>query len=92
MVLDSSLDLESNDHGNAFLRNSTVRNFAWRELIVTVKDRETKQMMDLLCGVSGYATQGTFHHVKLWLVWLSRFYKNHNKIKITLLVQENLWH
>ena len=53
-----SRDLESNNTVNAFLKNSTVRNFSWKDLIVTVKDRETKQMRDLLNSVSGYASQG----------------------------------
>lgn len=53
-----SRDLESNNAANVFLKNSTVRNFSWKDLIVTVKDRETKQMRDLLNNVSGYASQG----------------------------------
>lgn len=53
-------DLESNNTANAFLKNSTVRNFSWKDLVVTVKDRETKQMRDLLSNVSGYASQGKY--------------------------------
>lgn len=53
-------DLESNNSANAFLRNSTVRDFSWKDLVVTVKDRETKQMRDLLSNVSGYASQGKY--------------------------------
>ncbi|KAK2763092.1 hypothetical protein FQN54_009726 [Arachnomyces sp. PD_36] len=53
-----SRDLESNNGVNAFLKNSTVRNFSWTDLVVTVKDRETKQPRNLLSNVSGYASQG----------------------------------
>ncbi|CAG8152621.1 unnamed protein product [Penicillium salamii] len=52
-----SPDLERNDGGD-FLMNRTVQNFSWRDLTVTVKDRETKQSRDLINLISGDAQQG----------------------------------
>ncbi|CAG8351186.1 unnamed protein product [Penicillium salamii] len=52
-----SPDLERNDGGD-FLMNQTVQNFSWRDLTVTVKDRETKQSRDLINLISGDAQHG----------------------------------
>ncbi|CAG7971254.1 unnamed protein product [Penicillium salamii] len=52
-----SPDLERNDGGD-FLMNQTVQNFSWRDLNVTVKDRETKQFRDLINSISGDAQHG----------------------------------
>ncbi|KAJ5172400.1 hypothetical protein N7492_004993 [Penicillium capsulatum] len=52
-----SPDLERGD-GSDFLRNSIVRDFSWRGLTVTVKDRQTKAARDLINGVSGEVRQG----------------------------------
>ncbi|CAG8942586.1 unnamed protein product [Penicillium salamii] len=52
-----SPDLERNDGGD-FLMNQTVQNFSWRDLTVTVKDRETKQSRDLINSISGDAQHG----------------------------------
>ena len=50
-------DLESNDQ-HAFLMNNTVQNFAWKDVTVTVKDRETKKAKVILSSTSGYVNQG----------------------------------
>lgn len=40
------------------LRNTTVKNFAWQNITVTVKDHKTKQPKDLLHGVNGIVRAG----------------------------------
>ena len=52
-----SPDLERNDSGD-FLMNQTVQNFSWKDLTVTVKDRETKNTRDLINSISGDAQHG----------------------------------
>lgn len=54
-------DLEKNDH--QFLINHTVQEFSWSGLTVTVKDRQTKQVRDLINDVSGSTLQGMPHFV-----------------------------
>lgn len=51
-------DVESNKTEEAFLKNETVHSFSWKQLNVAVKDRQTKQMKDLLCDVNGHVEQG----------------------------------
>ncbi|KAJ5908791.1 hypothetical protein N7495_001473 [Penicillium taxi] len=50
------VDLERNENG--FLMNTSVRNFSWSGLTVTVKDRQTKKARDLINGISGDVLQG----------------------------------
>ncbi|KAJ5280748.1 hypothetical protein N7478_006120 [Penicillium angulare] len=53
-------DPERGDHdeGRYFLRNTSVQNFSWSNLLVTVKDRQTKEPRDLIHNVSGDVKQG----------------------------------
>lgn len=53
-------DLERNRSGQAFLMNNTVHNFAWKNVIVTVKDRQTKRMRDLICDINGCVKQSWY--------------------------------
>ncbi|KFY01976.1 hypothetical protein V490_00706 [Pseudogymnoascus sp. VKM F-3557] len=43
---------------DAHLRNTTVKNFAWQDINVTVKDTKTKQAKALLHNVSGIVNAG----------------------------------
>lgn len=52
------LDVESG--AGDFLKNSLVRDFAWRGLSVTVKDRQSKVDRDLIHGVCGDVQAGLF--------------------------------
>lgn len=55
-----SVDLEkgaSDEH----LKNTTVNNFAWQNITVTVKDHKTKQPKELLRSVRGVVQAG-----KIW--------------------------
>lgn len=45
---------------DAHLRNTTVKNFAWQDINVTVKDTNTKQPKALLHNVSGIVNAGTY--------------------------------
>lgn len=44
---------------DAHLQNTTVKNFAWQNITVTVKDHKTKQPKALLRGVNGIVKAGT---------------------------------
>lgn len=56
----SSGDVEKNaaDSGYVHLTNGTLHNFSWDNVSVTVKDRSTKQPLDILSGVSGFIEAG----------------------------------
>ena len=53
-----SVDLEKGA-GDEQLKNTTVKNFAWRNVTVTVKDHKTKQPKELLRNVRGVVQAGT---------------------------------
>lgn len=42
----------------AHLTNDAVKSFSWENITVTVKDRASKQPVDILSGVSGYIEAG----------------------------------
>lgn len=44
--------------GYAHLTNDTVQSFSWEDITVTVKDRATKQPLNILSGVSGIIQAG----------------------------------
>ncbi|KAJ5414276.1 hypothetical protein N7509_000903 [Penicillium cosmopolitanum] len=50
-------DLERNED-HQFLMNRSVRNFSWKGLTVTVKDRQTKDARELIKDISGDVQQG----------------------------------
>ncbi|EED19262.1 ABC transporter, putative [Talaromyces stipitatus ATCC 10500] len=56
--IDSTIDIEGNKTEQGFLLNDTVHSFSWKDLFVTVKDRQTKQMKDLICDVNGSVGKG----------------------------------
>lgn len=55
-----SADVEKNAAGldHAHLMNDTVQSFAWKDVNVTVKDRATKQPLDILSNISGVVEAG----------------------------------
>ncbi|RAO65046.1 uncharacterized protein BHQ10_001058 [Talaromyces amestolkiae] len=55
---DGPSDIEGHKTEQAFLLNDTVPSFSWQQLIVTVKDRETKKAKDLICDVNGSVEKG----------------------------------
>jgi hypothetical protein len=54
-----SVDLEQKVVDEAHLRNTTVHNFTWQGVTVTVKDRKTKQPKVILDGIDGTVRAGT---------------------------------
>ncbi|KAL4955224.1 P-loop containing nucleoside triphosphate hydrolase protein [Aspergillus filifer] len=54
---DFNTDLERND-ADQFLMNHSIRDFSWKDLTVTVKDRRTKQPRNLIDGLNGSVQQG----------------------------------
>ena len=56
--LDSGVDIEKTVT-NTHLQNTTVKDFAWRDITVTVKDKKTKESKVLLKGVNGVIKAGT---------------------------------
>jgi hypothetical protein len=52
-----SVDVEERA-ADAHLQNTTVKNFVWQNITVTVKDHKTKQPKALLHGVNGVVMAG----------------------------------
>ncbi|CAO2649430.1 Nn.00g068150.m01.CDS01 [Neocucurbitaria sp. VM-36] len=53
---DVEKDVASSDY--AHLTNDTVHSFSWEDVTVTVKDRSSKQPLDILSGVNGIVDAG----------------------------------
>lgn len=58
--MSTTLDVEKGvaGEGYAHLSNESVHSFSWENVTVTVKDRSTKQPLDLLSGVNGIVEAG----------------------------------
>jgi ABC-type multidrug transport system ATPase subunit len=54
----SSEDIEKCSADYAHLTNETVYSFSWEDVTVTVKDRASKQPLDILAGVNGMVEAG----------------------------------
>lgn len=63
-------DVEKGKADYAHLENATVHSFSWRDVTVTVKDRRTKQPLEILAGVDGIVEAGwyPFLDIKLQLI------------------------
>jgi hypothetical protein len=53
-----SMDVEQKAVDEAHLQNTTVHNFTWQGVTVTVKDRKTKQPKVILDGIDGTVRAG----------------------------------
>lgn len=51
-------DIEKGATDYAHLTNTTVHSFSWENVTVSVKDRKTKQPLDILSGVDGIVEAG----------------------------------
>lgn len=51
-------DVEQSAVDDAYLKNTTVRNFMWKDVTVTVKDHKTKEAKAILDTVSGVVEAG----------------------------------
>ena len=51
-------DVEKGGADYAYLTNTTVRSYSWQDVIVTVKDRKTKQPLEILSGGNGIVEAG----------------------------------
>ena len=54
----SASDPESGFDGDAHLLNTTVRHFTWAGVTVTVKDRNTKELRNIVDDVEGTVEAG----------------------------------
>jgi hypothetical protein len=52
------VDIEKDAGGYIQLINSSVRSFSWKDITVTVKDRQTKQPKELLHDINGVVKAG----------------------------------
>ena len=59
MSIPNSLDVEKTASDYAPLTNHSVQSFSWEKVTVTVKDRHTKQPLELLSDVKGIINAGT---------------------------------
>jgi ABC-type sulfate/molybdate transport systems ATPase subunit len=55
-----SIDIERKMTIEAHLKNSTVQNFVWKDIGVTVKDRATKEPIRIVDNVSGFVKAGLY--------------------------------
>jgi ABC-type multidrug transport system ATPase subunit len=54
-----SIDVEKGSSTDyAHLTNTSVHSFSWKDVTVTVKDRKTKQPLEILSGVDGIVEAG----------------------------------
>lgn len=51
-------DIEKYAFSDNSLKNDTVRDFAWQDVTVTIKDRGTKLPKAILANVDGYVEAG----------------------------------
>jgi uncharacterized membrane protein len=58
MTAEDSLDVEKIGLDSALLTNHLVQSFSWENVTVTVKDRRTKQALELLSNVRGIVKAG----------------------------------
>lgn len=56
-------DVEKGAMDYAHLTNTTVHSFSWENVTVSVKDRKTKQPLDILSGVDGIIEAGMYSQV-----------------------------
>ncbi|KAF5633056.1 ATP-binding protein cassette [Fusarium sp. NRRL 52700] len=56
--LDNSMDSEQRPVAEKHLLNTTIKNFTWRNVTVTVKDRKTKQPKAIVDNVEGIVEAG----------------------------------
>lgn len=54
----ATTDIERQASTKAQLQNTTVHNYAWQDVTVTVKDRATKQSLSILENVNGFVKAG----------------------------------
>jgi hypothetical protein len=54
----TNVDVEKNNGEYTQLINNTVRNFAWKDITISVKDRSTKQPKNILNDVNGFVQAG----------------------------------
>lgn len=53
-------DVEKSAMDYAHLTNTTVHSFSWEDVTVSVKDRKTKQPLDILSSVDGIVEAGAY--------------------------------
>ncbi|KAI9711428.1 MAG: hypothetical protein M1812_007173 [Candelaria pacifica] len=51
-------DVEQKVGLQSYLKNTAIRNFAWQNITVTVKDSQSKQQKAILDGIQGYVEPG----------------------------------
>jgi len=64
-----NVDVEQHAVAEAHLKNTTVRNITWKDVTVTVKDRETKVLKAIVENVEGIVEAGISSSC-LWC-WIS---------------------
>lgn len=55
----------------AYLNNRSVHSFSWEAVTVTVKDRHTKQPLEILSGINGNVNAGMLWVLGMMLVTLT---------------------
>jgi hypothetical protein len=55
-------DVEKDAGADYALTNTSVQSYSWENVTVTVKDRQTKQLKELLSGINGIVKAGVYTH------------------------------
>lgn len=63
----TDVDIEQKATVDAHLQNTTVQNYLWKDITVTVKDRETKKPLRILENVTGVVEAGKSSY--LFIAW-----------------------
>ena len=73
-IKSSLVDIEKNASiDKSFFSNSSVDSFSWSNIAVTVKDRRTKQPLNILSNVNGVVKAGEFTSRSLSIYELTFF-------------------
>jgi len=71
-----SFDIEKDASSDrVYFSNESVKSFSWESISVTVKDRHTKQPLEILSGVNGHVEAGALlraYHIFHALTQFSR--------------------
>jgi len=79
----TNIDIEKRAGDNNHLQNTTVHEFVWQDITVTVKDHKTKQSRTLLEGVNGIVKAGNN--------FCSEMKKNPNKSRRDMCSDGTFW-
>jgi DNA-binding transcriptional regulator LsrR (DeoR family) len=58
LVTLNEIDIEQRGQGSCYLENQIVQSLSWKDVVVVVPDRETKQPKEILSAINGEVVAG----------------------------------